>query len=233
MYIRKRRKKKNLGKFFILFIIFVLFVFLTIYFSIKLILSATSAIVSLKKEDNKTITRQEKPLILPALEIENFPTATNSAYFEIKGKVKNIDTLSFFINKVKVKEIYPEDSEFSVTIGPLEDGENEVLVKGENDEVNKTESKELKVIFNSKAPKIILGPIPENVNQEEIEITGRIENNVDTVKVNNLPVTLSAEKSFKATVRLKEGENTIRITAEDDAGNVTAKEVKITYSPAN
>ena len=52
----------------------------------------------------------------------------------------------------------------------------------------------------------------------------------NTVRANGSPLVVNADGSFNTLVRLKEGENKIEITAQDDAGNEEKKILTVTYS---
>lgn len=53
------------------------------------------------------------------------------------------------------------------------------------------------------------------------------------VWVNDQDVRADASGNFSATVTLDEGENTITVTANDDDGNASEKEITVNYEPAS
>jgi bacillopeptidase F len=68
----------------------------------------------------------------------------------------------------------------------------------------------------------------DKVNKNEISIQGSTDKDI-TVTINSSPVVVSAQQTFSYTIRLNEGDNNIHIQAEDDAGNIETKDLKITY----
>jgi hypothetical protein len=76
-------------------------------------------------------------------------------------------------------------------------------------------------------------PLPTNTQSPFLALTGSYEDsNLDSITVNGITATVNAaEKLFNASVELTEGQNCIAITAWDLAGNITTKNLEITYSP--
>ena len=230
----KRRKKKNWSQIILLLIISLFLLAITIFIGLKLILSATSLMVSLD-EKNKQSTKPNENIIRDInVTIEDIPKATNSARIMVKGSMDNIDSLSFYVNKIKVKEIYPKATNFSEAIGPLNSGKNEIEISGKNNKLDKSvKSKIYSVDYNKEGPKIIILSPEDNttVSSQEIEIKGKVKNNVDILKINEMPVVLTQNGEFAKTVKLQKGENKIKITANDLAGNKDKQQIIINYSP--
>ena len=68
----------------------------------------------------------------------------------------------------------------------------------------------------------------ETKTKQELSVEGKTDVGV-TVRINNQPVVVDVQGNFKKSIRLKEGENTLEVIAEDDAGNQEKKEIKVKY----
>lgn len=100
-------------------------------------------------------------------------------------------------------------------------------------------------------PSVTVSPTPEQVStQNNLPLTITTPSDKSTVTTSSLPVkgktgakaqvavndidtTADANGNFSATVTLDEGENTIFIVVNDATGNVTEKELTITYESGN
>ncbi len=189
---------------------------------------------SLHKANDKSSIKSSKPVEKMLLNIDDIPVSTNSSKIRISGNIMNIDSVAFFINDTKVKEIYPKDDLFDEVVGPLRVGENIIVIKGKNNSVDKEISSDKKQInYNNEGPKIIVNKPQdgEGLDKEEITVEGKVEGNVDIFKINNHPVIITQEGEFRYTLQLKKGENKIHFIAIDTAGNETATSITVSYNP--
>ena len=85
---------------------------------------------------------------------------------------------------------------------------------------------ELRVSPDSAAPWIELDPLPPFTNKPQTEVTGKT-NPGNSVSINGVTAQVSQDGSFKASVPLKEGLNTIIGEAKDKNGMVARKMITI------
>ena len=71
----------------------------------------------------------------------------------------------------------------------------------------------------------------ETVYQSNLEIKGKTESSEIKITVNDRLVVLEKEGEFNYLYELSEGENLIKVIAQDSAGNETEKELAVTYRP--
>jgi len=219
---------KNIFYLIILFLFLLIFIF-TIGF--RLLLNSSVFIANFfSKKTPETLTKIDNHY--GSIFIDNIKTATNSPSISIDGSFVNFDKIEFYLNDKKVKEINnPSTDTFSETVQDLKIGENTIYLKGINTEENfSKKTQKYTVFYKNEKPKLeIFEPKnEEQTNKNEIKISGETDKEV-FVKINGLPITVDALGKFTTTLRLSEGENNIEIIAEDIAGNIETKTIKVIY----
>lgn len=214
-------------------LVIILFLVLYLIFTvgIKLLLNATLFISNLtaKKPVNQLSKTDDT---YGSVDIDSIPTATNSSKIIVAGSVTNLNSLEFYLNAEKVKQISLNSSDsFSEEIVDLQEGQNTVYVKGLfKDSTTTKKSKEFTVVYKAKKPKLeIKEPLDKSkTSKSEIKIKGSTDKET-FIKVNELPVVVDAQGNFEATVQLKEGDNSFTIIALDMAGNIETQTISVTY----
>jgi len=215
-------------------ILYIIILFLVLYFiftfGIKLLLNSSSFIAGLLPQPStKPLSKTEDTF--SSIDVNSIPQATNSAKFIISGSILNFDFLKFYINGNKVKEIELSSDTFSQEIGDLKKGGNNVYIQAKSKD-SKIEKNTItyQVFYKNEKPKLVISEPSDNstANNQEIKVKGSTDKET-YVRVDDLPVVVDANGGFETTVRLKEGDNQIVITAADSAGNMETKSLKATY----
>jgi hypothetical protein len=165
------------------------------------------------------------------LSVDTPPLATNSARLIMTGTVTGFDTVEFYINEQKVDDARVEkDGTFLERIGDLSSGDNEIYVKATTKRSSKTKSSEIfDVSYQNQKPTLeVQEPQPDSTTNES-EITVKGTTNASEAKINNGPVIVDAQGQFERSIRLQEGDNTITIYVEDDAGNTEQAQINVKY----
>lgn len=209
--------------------------FLVIYFifsvGFRIILNISSFIANLtaRKQTNQAAKSED---VYGSIDIDSIPTATNSSRIIVGGSVINLSTVEFYLNSEKVKEIKMNSSDsFSEEIGDLKKNQNTVYVKGKLKDSKQTKnSKEFSVLYKPDKPKLeIKEPSDKSkTSKQEIKIKGETDEET-FIKINDLPVVVDANGNFEYTAKLKDGDNSFTVTAEDIAGNIETKTIAVTY----
>jgi hypothetical protein len=199
-------------------------------FGIKILLNTSSFISGLfPQPSTKPLSKSEDTF--SSIDISSIPQATNSAKIIVSGSTLNFDILYFYLNGRKVKEIESTSDIFNEEIGDLEKGENDVYIKAKSTD-SKTEKNTItyKVFYKNEKPKLEMSEPSDSstTNNQEIKIKGSTDKET-YVHINDLPVVVDANGNFETSARLKEGENQITISAQDIAGNIETKTLKVTY----
>lgn len=235
-----RIKNKQKTKFFriVFYAVLFLIVFFYLFFNIGLgLIIKTSAFISnfLNKKNNESISNNEIKQEVALIDINNIPYATNSADFLVSGSILNLDILEFFLNEQKIKEVVTKSDTFEEIIGKLIKGDNlfYIIGKNEKDKIIK-KSKVYHILYKPDKPKLEIKEPQDRLTTSNSEIKIAGETDKETfIKINDLPVVVDALGNFSTTIRLKEGENQIKITAEDQAGNIEEKVVTVLYQKEN
>ncbi|MFA6081685.1 MAG: Ig-like domain-containing protein [Patescibacteria group bacterium] len=224
----QEKKMKNTIFFYVVILFLVLYFIFT--FGIKILLNTSSFISGLfPQPSTKPLTKTEDSF--NSIDISSIPQATNSAKIIVSGSILNFDTLDFYLNGRKVKEIESTEDTFNEEIGDLEKGENDVYIKAKSKD-SKTEKNTItyKVYYKSEKPRLEIIEPSDNftTNNQEIKIKGSTDKET-YIHVNDLPVVVDANGNFETAIRLKDGDNQIVATAQDVAGNIETKTLKVTY----
>jgi len=192
----------------------------------------TSIFVANIFNKNEVIPLAKNEDVYGAINIDDIPSATNSAKIVISGSVVNYTVLRFYINdeKVKEKEISASDN-FSEEIGDLVSGNNEVYIKASTkDGKNSKKTEVFQVFYNNEKPKLEISEPADNskTSKPDILIKGMTDKEV-FIKINDLPVVVNANGNWETNIKLKDGDNLIAITASDLAGNTESKTITVNY----
>ncbi len=162
-----------------------------------------------------TIGKDDTP---PELLVDPIPSLTNKNSVVLKGYVVD-DDVSVSVNGRPVS--IDIDGTFNSLI-KLEPGSNSIVIVAKDNAGNET-SKELLITFDNEPPPVILYELDKQIDVDEVEISGRVEIGSD-VRVNSKNALVVGDL-FKVSVPVVVGQNTIVVSAMDDAGNVT--EIKL------
>jgi hypothetical protein len=224
----QEKKMKNTIAVYAIILFVVLYLIFT--FGIKLLLNTSSFVSGLFPQPSvKPLSKTEDSF--SSVDISSIPQATNSARIIVSGSTLNFDILSFYVNSQKVKEIELTSDIFSEEIGDLVKGDNNLYVLAKSKD-NKTRKNTItyKVFYKSDKPKLEITEPADNstTNNQEIKVKGNTDKET-YIRINDLPVVVDADGSFETSVRLKDGENQVVATAQDVAGNIETKTLKVTY----
>ncbi len=168
----------------------------------------------------------KREVSMPVIKIVDLPEITNKNIVNISGQVQcKLQISSFFVNG-KVVKLSPQGS-FSCPI-ELKEGENTIQITA-LDVYGNSESLYPMVILDTSPPKIITNDIPGITSNMFFQLKVDVEDGF-VLFINNEQC-----KFLKCTkyLKLKKGENEIKISAKDRAGNIAEKDVKIIYLPPN
>lgn len=194
-------------------------------------LLATSAFIGNVFNKNKTENYSiKKDDFYGTVDIDSIPDATNSASIVFSGRVSNYDTVLVYLNDKKIDEKEVTDS-FDIEIDNLIEGENTVYLIAESAKDKSTKKSEsYTVVYKKEKPSLeITSPKDgDKTNKDEIKIVGKTDKEV-IIEINSMPVVVNSLGEFQNSVKLQSGENKIVVTAQDIAGNIETKEIKVIY----
>ncbi|GKU26741.1 peptidase S8 [Clostridium folliculivorans] len=168
--------------------------------------------------------------IKPVISITS-PTPSSDGYIytdkhniAISGKVNDASTIKLTANDVPVK--INGDGTFTANVGV--DGNTLVQILAEDSYQNVSE-KDLTVIssvnsdpfelsFDNLASFAVL--TPKDANKDIYTVTGKVNHKVPVFKINDQNVTVKDDLTFSADVKLAQGNNIVKVYAEDNTGTV-------------
>jgi len=163
-----------------------------------------------------------------------FPQATSSANIIIAGIASKDQTISLYINDNLVDSMKTKDDgafSFKETIKP---GENTIKAKATVENRESDFSNALTTSLKSSPPflKIISPSDGQSFSKDQniTEIKGTTDSDV-RITINGFWAIADGSGNFSYRLPLQNGENKIKIIAEDIAGNKKELEIKVTYSP--
>ncbi len=164
--------------------------------------------------------------------VNEIPSATNSAQVNIGGKVESLNTIEVFLNGSKTDDLDVKDKQdFSTTITGLQVGDNQIYFVGKLDQATTIKKSDIYTItYRNQKPKLEISDPQDKLitPRDEIKVSGKTDSNI-SVTVNDAPVTVDSGGNFQTSVKLKEGENKIKIIVQDTAGNSDSKELTVKY----
>jgi len=229
--LQEQQKKKFTKNIIFSFLIFLTVIILIFTVGLRILLN-TSIFVARLSEKKTTQPLNKNQNLIFDVDIDNIPIATNSAKIIVGGSVVNFNQIEFYLNGDLVKEtsLFVSDN-FNEEIGDLQTGENEVYVIAKTKEQNEEKkSKVFNVLYKSEKPKLEIKEPQDGLktNKQEVNLVGETDKET-YIKVNDLPVVVDAQGVFQTTLKLKEGENKIIITAQDIADNLEEKVLTVIY----
>ncbi len=204
------------------------------FFGFKLLVGLSVFFANIK---GNTGTAQNETVYIAPPVLYDAPVATNSASIKISGTGEKNLTVILFVNDTEVKKLtIPEDSQFTIENVPFEEGENIIKARTVDDMGNRSEpSNILTVRISTKNPELTItepGSEITTVNGDNNTYTIKGTTEPDTaITINDRFVVVDPDGGFSYTYRMNEGDNSIIIMAKNQAGNVTRKEITITYHP--
>ncbi len=166
-----------------------------------------------------------------SIDMDEPPSATNSAQLYLSGSTSEFDKVDIYINNTKAGSVTVKGTNsFHEKIGPLKSGENKIyaIARAGSDKSKQTD---IYTVYYKKDPLKLEIETPTSdmkSNNQEIPIKGTTDPG-STLRVNGQPIVIDLQGQFQSVFRLKEGENNLIFTAQDAAGNIEEREIKVTY----
>ncbi|MBF0431525.1 MAG: SH3 domain-containing protein [Fibrobacteria bacterium] len=156
----------------------------------------------------------------PVIQLNPFPAFISSDKIVLSGLIdENYPDSLFSTPRATQTDI--KDKRFSLTI-PLKQGDNSIRVIAKDKSGNQAEIP-VNIIRDNDAPKLLVNKIPSQTQNMTLELSGHYEES-DLASISLFPGYIPAKidfnkKTFSGNVVLFSGNNTIKITAVDKAGN--------------
>jgi hypothetical protein len=229
--LERKSEEKVTKKTVSLGIITIIVFILVIIFGLPLLVKLSIFLGEIKNKKEKVVVEKVLPPLAPRL-ILPFD-ATNSATISITGVADPKTSVELLKNDSSLaKKDVTDAGDFVFDNVSLDKGNNVFTAISINDKgVNSEISKQLKVIFDDTPPEItMINPSEDTltVDNPDFDIVGKSEKGV-SVLINGHVAMVDDNGQFKLKLQLNSGKNDVEIDVTDQAGNVTKKNISITY----
>ncbi len=228
--ISRKHYEKNILFIFIGIVIVLIIFFL---YGIPFLINFSIFIGSVKNSDDKYTVKNDSQYIAPPV-LDPLPNATNKERITISGSAIPKQTIKLYINgKYADKAIVDNDRTFVFKNVLLEEGDNNIMSKSIDLSKESDYSQNIHIAYKNKPPDLeIIKPYDQQIISEggnHISVEGKT--NADAlVTVNNYQTIVDNSGKFSYLLNLQKGDNKIKVTATDEAGNQTSKELSVTLN---
>lgn len=231
-----REEKKRALKTSLIFVIALgSFALLFGFLGINLLARLSLLISHLRAPKSTPITQDSIPPSAPQLISPG--NATSSAVISLNGFAEPESQVFLYVNGTKSDKItVPESGEISFPKVVLTEGLNTLYAVAYDGIGNESaRSASLTVIVDDTAPNLdITKPANGSVFYGSVERLVSIQGKTDpevSLNLNDRIVLVNPDGTFSTQLELQEGNNLLRFTATDSAGNQTTQEISVSYSP--
>jgi hypothetical protein len=228
--LSKRLERKSEKNLTLSILGIILVVFLVFKFGIPTLVSL-SLFLSGSGSKNETVNQNSSFIAPPVL--DSFPEATSSANIIISGIASKNQTINLYINDNLADTVKAGDNGKFSFKEIVKTGENIIKAKAVINKIESSFSNTIITAFKSAPPSLNISSPSDgqsfSKDQNTIDIRGTTDAEVK-VTVNGFWAITDSNGNFEYTLNLQNGDNTIKISATDQAGNRNEKELKVTYS---
>lgn len=212
----------------------VVIILLLVFFGVPFLINLSTIVDNLRSEQELP-NRNEQPLFVQAPILETEYDATHSAQITIKGASLPKYSIKLFINNKLIDIVETkDDGTFSFAGIGLSEGKNTITAKAIDEKAKESNYAEvITITYRAKPPSLEVyapqGGETYRGSDKNVKVTGKTEVYAK-VTVNDFWAIVDNNGNFSYTLPLQNGENAIKVTATDEAGNKTEHEVKVTYA---
>lgn len=228
--LSKKNEAKNLRTIFLSIIGIILVIYILLKFGLATLVNI-SLFLSGKNNQNQAIQNQINFISAPIL--NPLPNATNSAKINVTGKsIKDI-TIKLYLNNLSQDQTETDgNGNFTFSIN-LEAGDNQIKTLAEKNGKKSDFSNVLSITFKNSKPNLSISSPTDGQtfkkDQNSVNVTGTTDPGT-TITVNGFWAIIDESNNFSYILPLQNGDNQIKVVANDQAGNQTEKNIKVNYS---
>lgn len=220
----------NQKQAYLLLVVSGVFVLLLLFVGLPLLFNLSSVISSMRRPKATIVDVGLAPSTPKFFEDM---TATKSANIKVTGVADPSTIIELFQNNFSQGTTTSgDDGKFLFDVS-LSQGNNAFYAQATSSKGQKSDKSDIYVIsFSNKNPKLDLKDVRDGdtIKDNPFKLTGTTDVG-NTVMVNDRLAMVGAEGVFSLSLNLNNGDNKLKIVATDLAGNQTAKEITIKYSP--
>lgn len=168
--------------------------------------------------------------------ISALPEATNSSRISIEGYTEAGANVELLLNDEVNKITKADTNGYFLFDSPLISGQNRVQLRAKDEAGNESMSEVSLVTFDSKPVDITISSPRDGSeffgkNNQVVDIKGEVDKDDTQVTINSSFVMVNRDGTFVHRFMMSNGENEVKVTAVDPAGNTTEKSFKLFFTP--
>ena len=227
------QEKAIYRKFFLTIGLSVLVLVLLVMFGVPILAKLASLINGNSSDQSSGKTGKFDQIAPSSPTFDYINTATSSATLDIIGNAEAGSVIVLTLNGKDTEKLADSSGNFEFRNFRLLEGKNNIIGYAKDEAGNKSNEKAISVLLDTKPPKLEISSPDSSEKQitggdPKIEIRGKTDE-ITSVKLNSLRTSVDDNGDFTYNYPLKEGDNEIKVSVEDQAGNKTEKILKINY----
>ena len=179
------------------------------------------------------VSQNTQTLLLPP-SLDPLPSATNSATLIISGSGTPGAILILYVNEGETQKLtIPTDGRFSIPSVKILEGMNTISAKITDEKQNTSDLSNVLTVSSKRTPPSleVISPSSNttiNGDKNTVDVVGKTEQDT-VIAINDRLAVVNADETFRYPFQLKEGDNILKISATDTAGNQTVIERRVIY----
>ncbi|OGH38271.1 MAG: hypothetical protein A3B44_01315 [Candidatus Levybacteria bacterium RIFCSPLOWO2_01_FULL_38_21] len=230
--LSRRLESQSRKNLFLSVLGIIIVLILLVKFGIPLLVNFSLFLSGQKKSDGSLKSAQSTYISPPVL--NPIPSATNSAEVLVSGIASKNEIINLYINdSLSEKKETEDNGNFSFKIS-LKTGDNKIKAKATKTDKESDFSNELVATYINSPPSLSVDSPTDGQkfekDQNTLKVLGKTDSGV-RITVNGFWAVIDENNNFSYSLPLQDGDNAIKVVAQDQAGNKAEKEIKVTYSP--
>jgi uncharacterized protein YfaP (DUF2135 family) len=227
----KVEEKKVYRKLILTFVVLISIGLFLVFAGLPLLARTILFFTSFKTDKSNLTTNNSSILFPPSL--NPIFEATNTAKIIISGYGEKEAAIKIIVNgREQVKATSDAEGKFTAININLTEGENIIKAVNIKDNKESTTSSPITVIYKKTLPKLEIEKPTDgdkfSGDQQNISIIGTTDQG-NRLIINERMAIIDPQGKFNFPYKLAEGDNNLKITALDNAGNQSIKELKVNY----
>jgi|WetSurMetagenome_2_1015567.scaffolds.fasta_scaffold115397_2 hypothetical protein len=216
----------------------IIIILLIVIFGQTLLVDFSVILASLKSGSTQNSNAQEQSTVYIASPfLDPQPDATNSAAINVSGAQSSNPSvqIKLYVNNELIDVTKTKiNNTFEFIDVKLKEGQNNIKAIASIQNNNSANSNIVTINYIKKEPNLSIdspqnGDLYSGENNTAL-IKGKTDPGV-LIKVNDFLAITKSDGNYSTILSLHNGENNIKVAAVDEAGNITEKDLKVTYSP--
>lgn len=230
--LTNKAKKRSTQTLILTIVGIVLILFILLKYGIPFISDLSFFTGQVTSTDSDDEQSNEDEDFIPVPQVDPLPKATNKDEIKVTGTSLSGLTVQLYLNGSRDEEMeVSTDGSFEFSTR-LTEGENIIKLRAVKNEKEGEFTSSSTVKYSKKNPELTIESPSEGANisgANPIEVKGKTDQG-NRVIVNDFQAIINPDGSWHYNLTLKGGDNEIKVTATDTAGNKTEKIIHVNYS---